>query len=115
MRRGRIEQTGSVRELQKTPRNFFVARFMNGPAFGSSEVEIVKGKTAVEAVGKGFSVDVPAEWVLRLEQGGYIGRDVLLGYTTSRFSGGDDGSEETRPEADCEFFFFDKETGAAIG
>lgn len=114
MRRGHIVQVGSPKELKKNPRNFFVAQFMNGPAFGSSEVKIDKGKTTVEAVGCGFSIDVPPDWVGRLERGGYLGKSVLLGYTTSRSYEMEDGAEETRPGTDCEFFFFDKETGEAI-
>ncbi len=114
MRRGTVEQVGVPSELKKNPCNFFVAQFMNGSAFGSSEVEIVKGKTAVEAMGKGFSVDVPAEWVSRLERGGYLGKKVLLGYTTCRPADEGGESEETKPEAGCEFFFFDRETGKAV-
>ena len=113
MHRGRVEQVGTAAELKKNPCNFFVAQFMNGSAFGSSEVEIVKGKTAVEAMGNGFSIDVPGEWVERLERGGYLGRRVLLGYTTCR-SIEEEEAEETRPEAGCDFFFFDQETREAI-
>ncbi|MCI8465074.1 MAG: ABC transporter ATP-binding protein [Lachnospiraceae bacterium] len=115
MRRGQIEQVGTVEEMKRNPRNFFVAQFIHGFGFGSSEVEIVRGKTAVEAVGQGFSVDVPPEWVSRLEKGSYIGKTVLLGYTVSCPSEEEDETEETRPEAGCEFFFFDKETGEAVG
>lgn len=114
MRRGQIEQTGSAAELRKHPRNFFVAQFMNGRSFGSSEVEVVRGKTAVEAMGNGFSIDVPPEWVSRLEKGGYMGKHVLLGYTVSSFSLEEEDAGETKPEAGCEFFFFDKETGKVI-
>ncbi|MCI9487336.1 MAG: ABC transporter ATP-binding protein [Lachnospiraceae bacterium] len=114
MRRGAVEQVGAPEELKKNPCNFFVAQFMNGSAFGSSEVEIVKGKTAVEAVGNNFSVDVPAEWVRRLERGGYFGKKMLLGYTTCRPAAEGEEPEETRPEAGCEFFFFDRGTGKAV-
>lgn len=114
MHRGHVEQVGTVAELKKNPCNFFVAQFMNGSSFGSSEVQIVKGKTAVEAMGNSFSIDVPAEWVERLEKGGYLGKRVLLGYTTCRTFGEEEELEETSPEAGCDFFFFDKETRKAI-
>ncbi|MCI8549831.1 MAG: ABC transporter ATP-binding protein [Lachnospiraceae bacterium] len=114
MRRGQIEQVGSVRELKEHPRNFFVAQFMHGSGFGSSEVEIVCGKTAVEAVGNGFALDVPPEWIPCLERGGYMGKKVLLGYTLNEPPCGAEDLEETAPEADSRFFFFDRETRMAI-
>lgn len=113
MRRGQLVQEGPVRELLERPRNLFVAQFMNSPRFALSEVRIVKGQTAVEAIGDGFSVDVPPEWVARLEQNGYIGHRVLMGYQTGEPAEDEDGTTE-RPLPDSRFYFFDRTTENTI-
>ncbi|MDI9242871.1 ABC transporter ATP-binding protein [Fusibacillus kribbianus] len=114
MRRGRIIQVGTAEELMENPCCFFVAQFMNEPGFGSGEVRIVKGKTAVEAVADNFSVDVPPEWIPRLEQAGYVGKRVLMGYTVSRPSDEEDMGCELLPDGESRFFFFDRETQKSI-
>ncbi|MEI3175651.1 MAG: ABC transporter ATP-binding protein [Lachnospiraceae bacterium] len=113
MRRGRIEQQGPVEELLKKPKNRFVAQYMNGDRFMVSEVEIHQGKTAVEAIGEEFSVDVPPEWIERLEQAGTIGSRVFMGYMAEE---PEDGEELKHiPAPDSRFYFFDRETGNSIG
>ena len=113
MRRGRIEQQGSVEELLEKPKNLFVAQYMNGERFMVSEVEIHQGKTAVEAIGEEFSVDVPSEWIERLGQAGKIGSRVLMGYMTEE---PEDGEElKHLPMPDSRFYFFDRETEKSIG
>ena len=114
MRRGRIEQQGTVDELLGSPCNLFVARYMNGRDFCTGEVEIAQGQTAVEAIGDGFSVDVPPEWIPRLERAGCIGGRVLMGYTVNRMEEDDDEEKDMAPAPDSRFFFFDKETEKAI-
>ncbi len=113
MRRGRLIQAGPVQEILANPRNLFVAQFMNGPDFCTSEVRIVKGQGAVEAIGDHFSVDVPPEWIERLEQGGYMGRRVLMGYRTRRDPEKDTG-EADMPAPDSGFLFFDRTTEDTI-
>ena len=78
-----------------------------------SEVEIHQGKTAVEAIGAEFSVDVPPEWIERLEQAGTIGSRVFMGYMAEE---PEDGEElKNIPAPDSRFYFFDRETGNSIG
>ncbi|MCD2491778.1 ABC transporter ATP-binding protein [Lacrimispora sp. NSJ-141] len=116
MHHGQIEQAGTVEELLESPCNLFVAQFMNEPGFYTSEVKIVKGHTAVEALGDKFSLDVPAEWLPKLERAGCIGRKVLMGYTVTSRNVPEDGDmpEEMIPEPDSKVFFFDKETEKVI-
>ncbi|HIZ44607.1 MAG TPA: ABC transporter ATP-binding protein [Firmicutes bacterium] len=114
MRRGRIEQIGTAKELLEAPCNLFVAQFMNEPGFYNDEVVIEKGKTSVEAVGERFSIDVPAEWVDRLTRAGCLGKRVLMGYTTEPVSEEADRPEHASPEPDSRIYFFDKETQKII-
>ncbi len=114
MRRGRIEQQGTVDELLNSPCSLFVAQYMNGRDFCTSEVKIVQGQTAVEAIGNGFSVDVPHEWIPKLVKAGRIGGRVLMGYTVNRTEEEDGEEKDMPPAPDSRFFFFDKETEKAI-
>ena len=77
------------------------------------EQKPLKGQTAVEAIGDGFSVDVPPEWIARLEQNGYIGHRVLMGYQTGEPAEDEDETTE-RPVPDSRFYFFDRTTENTI-
>lgn len=114
MHHGRIEQVGMVDELLNEPCNLFVAQFMYEPGFYTSEVLVERGQTTVEALAKAFSIDVPAEWLPRLEKAGYIGKRVLMGYTVKCIPEEEDADESVCPEPDSRIFFFDKETNKII-
>lgn len=111
MRGGVIEQVGTVKELQEKPRNLFVAQFMFEPGFCTSMVTINKTPSTMEAITKDFGVDVPKEWAAALEEKGFVGKEVLMGYTVRQLP---DEEETIAPEGDCKLFFFEPKTGKAI-
>jgi len=77
MKGGLVQQVGEPLELYNAPVNRFVAGFIGSPAMNFAAVRLSGADGGLRADNAGFSIDVPAEFGLRLRP--YAGRDVSIG------------------------------------
>lgn len=79
MDKGVIQQVASPTELYKSPSNMFVAGFIGSPAMNFFEGKAVKDEKGVCIEFLGFRAALAPEKAKAVEEGGYIGKDVVLG------------------------------------
>lgn len=79
MKDGNIQQVDSPQTLYEKPNNLFVAGFMGSPQMNFKQVLVEKvGDEVYLKLGE-FSIKLPAEKGKKLEQMGYIGKEVTMG------------------------------------
>ena len=74
---GVLQQVASPAEVYARPANVFVAGFIGSPSMNFFNARLAQVNGAVQAIGAGLHIDLPAEIVARAER--YAGRDVILG------------------------------------
>ncbi len=79
MKDGVVQQVDTPQNLYDKPGNLFVAGFMGSPQMNFLDAQIAKeGNNVVAKIGE-YKVVVPAAKAKALENGGYIGKTVILG------------------------------------
>ena len=81
MKDGVVQQVDSPKNLYDKPVNLFVAGFMGSPQMNFIDAEVEKVGTDIKLhVGQARTyITVPAEQAKRLEEGGYVGKTVVMG------------------------------------
>ena len=81
MKDGVVQQVDSPKNLYDKPVNLFVAGFMGSPQMNFIDAEVEKVGTDIKLhVGQARTyITVPAEQAKKLEEGGYVGKTVVMG------------------------------------
>ena len=81
MKDGVVQQVDSPKNLYDRPVNLFVAGFMGSPQMNFIDAEVEKEGNDIKLhIGQARTyITVPAEQGKRLEEGGYIGKTVVMG------------------------------------
>ena len=81
MKDGVVQQVDSPKNLYDNPVNLFVAGFMGSPQMNFIDAEVEKDGADIKLhVGQARTyIKVPAEQAKRLEEGGYVGKTVVMG------------------------------------
>ena len=79
MKDGVIQQVDSPQNLYDKPGNKFVAGFIGAPQMNLIEATVAKSGSDVTLTFGGNTIALPAEKAKKLEDGGYIGKTVVLG------------------------------------
>ncbi len=79
MKDGVIQQVDSPQNLYDKPGNKFVAGFIGAPQMNLIEATVAKSGSEVTLTFGGNTIALPAEKTKKLEDGGYIGKTVVLG------------------------------------
>ena len=81
MKDGVVQQVDSPKNLYDKPVNLFVAGFMGSPQMNFIDAEVEKDGADIKLhVGQARTyIKVPAEQAKRLEEGGYVGKTVVMG------------------------------------
>ncbi|SJZ63836.1 multiple sugar transport system ATP-binding protein [Pilibacter termitis] len=77
MKEGIVQQIGSPQEVYNHPTNVFVAGFIGSPAMNFMRVVIQEDGTMVNE--SGLSVTIPQGKFRVLQDGGYVGKEVIFG------------------------------------
>ena len=81
MKDGIVQQVDSPKNLYDKPVNLFVAGFMGSPQMNFIDAEVEKVGSEIKLhIGQARTyITVPAEQAKRLEEGGYVGKTVVMG------------------------------------
>ena len=79
MKDGIIQQTDTPQNLYQKPANLFVAGFIGSPQMNFVDAEILKEGSELLAKVGDTKLVVPADKAKALEEGGYVGKTVVLG------------------------------------
>lgn len=76
MNKGKIQQTGTPRNVYDHPVNVFVGSFIGSPAMNFFNVELKDGKIVNS---KGFDLTIPEPDLKALKKQGYDGKEIIFG------------------------------------
>jgi multiple sugar transport system ATP-binding protein len=80
MKDGVVQQVDSPKNLYDNPVNLFVAGFMGSPKMNFIDAEVQQVGSDIKLhIGENTNITVPAEQAKVLEQGGYVGKTVVMG------------------------------------
>jgi multiple sugar transport system ATP-binding protein len=80
MKDGVVQQVDSPKNLYDNPVNLFVAGFMGSPQMNFIDAEVQQVGSDIKLhIGENTNITVPAEQAKVLEQGGYVGKTVVMG------------------------------------
>ena len=93
---GVIQQIATPNELYRAPRNMFVAGFIGSPAMNFFNGKTVKEGDTVYVEFEGFRVPLMAAKAKAVEEGGFIGKDVVFGIRPEHLRYVNESVDETR-------------------
>lgn len=79
MKDGIIQQAASPEELYNQPTNIFVAGFIGSPTMNFINGQLTEENGAIMFTANGLKVEVPQGKAGALKQGGYVGKEVIMG------------------------------------
>lgn len=95
MNNGYIQQVSTPKELYYNPVNTFVAGFIGSPQMNFIDVEVEKTDQKVYLRTKSIEVKLDKEKAGKLEEGGYIGKKIIMGIRPESLSPVYDSFEST--------------------
>ncbi len=85
MNKGVIQQVGKPKEVYDKPVNKFVAGFVGTPPMNFFDIKVTKEGNGYYATSEHFKIRLLKDQGQKLEEGGYIGKDMIMGIRPKDF------------------------------